>query len=158
MTTETRPALDGVHHLKYPVSDLDTSLEWWEKAFAAERQAQWDHRTPDGLLFAYMLQVPGLEPPLELRLAPGSAEAMAGYDPIVFAAADHASLVDWVRHFDALGLENSGVLRGLIGWMAVVKDPDGSPIRLYTRETHEWDPARADFGSPWAAPLERDRL
>ncbi|MEV8614421.1 VOC family protein [Amycolatopsis sp. NPDC051373] len=152
----TFPALDGVHHHKYPVTDLARSLAWWERVFGAWRQPEWDHRTPDGVLFAYLLRVPGLAGPVELRLAPGSAAALAGFDPLTLAVADEAAVRAWARHFDALEVANSGVLRGITGWLVATADPDGVPIRLYSRASHEWDPEGADLGSSWTAPLPRD--
>lgn len=150
-------SLAGVHHLKFPVSDMDRSLAWRERAFGATRQPRWDHRTPDGTLFGYIIVVPGVAEPVELRLAPGTASAMSGFDPVTFAVSDRSAVEAWVSRFDAAGMPNSGVLRGLLGWLVVVHDPDGASIRLYSKETHDWDADRADLESPWIAPLARDR-
>ena len=38
------PPLQGIHHLKLPVSDLDTSLTFYERAFGARRIPEADHR------------------------------------------------------------------------------------------------------------------
>ena len=71
MNGEKIPVLDDIHHLKMPVNDLDDSLGWWERAFGAQRQEHLDHFTPEGKLFGYIMFVPGITPPLELRLIPG---------------------------------------------------------------------------------------
>jgi catechol 2,3-dioxygenase-like lactoylglutathione lyase family enzyme len=145
----TRPMLDGVHHLKVPVTDLDESLTWWNKVLGAERQRQWDHFNREGKLYAYMCLLPGLEPPLELRLDPDAARSSAGFDPVSYAVKSASDLHDWARHLDEAGIDHSPVLRGFIGWLLVLFDPDGLPIHLYTRETHYWDEADADVDSPW---------
>lgn len=156
--TAEKLALAGVHHLKYPVSDLARSLDWWERALDAERQPHWDHHLPDGTLFAYIIQVPGVPYPIELRLAGGSAAALSGFDPLTFAVETHADLQRWAARLDAVGIENSGVLRGLLGWLLAMRDPDGVSIRIYCNETHEWDEANSDIGNPWVRPLPRDAL
>ena len=145
------PALPvaGLHHLKFPVSDLATSLAWWESVIGAERQPHQDHRTPDGQLFGYIVRIPGLDPPVELRLDPVGAQGMRDFDPVSFGVDTEASLHRWAERFDALGVDNSGVLRGLLGWVLAVADPDGIHVRFYTHETHAWDPDNADLGSRW---------
>ena len=37
MTLASPPALEGVHHLKFAVSDLDRSLRFYEQVFGAQR-------------------------------------------------------------------------------------------------------------------------
>ena len=40
------PSLQGIHHLKFPVSDLDRSLGFYERALGARRvSGRW---APDG--------------------------------------------------------------------------------------------------------------
>ena len=62
----TRPRLDGLHHVKIPVSDLAVALDHYERAFGAVRLPEADHFRPDGELFAYICQVDGLDTLLEL--------------------------------------------------------------------------------------------
>ncbi len=68
---------------------------------------------------------------------------------VTYAVPTRADLRAWVDHLDALGVENSGALRGIIGWVLVFRDPDGLAVRLYTREHHEFDEAHADVDSRW---------
>jgi catechol 2,3-dioxygenase-like lactoylglutathione lyase family enzyme len=152
MTTPDRPYLAGVHHLKFPVGDLDASLSWWQRVFGAERQAHLDHAGPDGRVFAYILRVPGLTDPLELRLEPVAAKSMARFDPVTFAVDTRAQLERLETWCERAGVSHSPVLRGLVGWLLVVPTPDDLYVRIHTREHHEWDPASADFDSPWLSP------
>jgi catechol 2,3-dioxygenase-like lactoylglutathione lyase family enzyme len=39
----TRPRLDGLHHVKLPVSDLAVALDHYERAFGAVRLPEADH-------------------------------------------------------------------------------------------------------------------
>jgi catechol 2,3-dioxygenase-like lactoylglutathione lyase family enzyme len=150
------PPLDGLHHLKIPVTDPAAAAGWWERLLGATRVPQWDHVGDDGTLFGVLIQVPGLPVPVELRRAHGSAAAVAGFDPITLAVADRRTLERWAQHAGRLGIANSGVLRGALGWFAAFRTPDGLMLRMHTREQHDWDMAASDLHSPWARPLPRD--
>jgi len=147
--SSARPTLVGIHHLKLPVSNLAVSLRWWEAAFGARRQEHLDHVSPEGTCFGHILSVPGLEAPLELVLDAGHAARRPAFDPVALAVETRDDLVSWAAWFDAVGLANSGLRRGLGGWLVMVRDPDETPVRLHSRETRDWDAANADFGSPW---------
>ena len=145
-------ALDGVHHLKFAVADLDDSLRWWEKVFSAQRQPDLDHTTREGELFAYILFVPGLDMPVQLRFDTAGARSTAGLDPASFAVPTERELHEWAARLDDLGIDHSPVLRGFTGWLLVVRNPDGLSIRLHSRETHDWDPANVEYDSVWVTP------
>lgn len=61
-----------------------------------------------------------------------------------------------MRRAEQLGIANSGVLRGGLGWVAAFRSHDGLVLRMHTRELHEWDMAASDLHSAWARPLPRD--
>lgn len=143
-----RPPIDGIHHLKVPVSDLDASLAFYERALGAERIPEADHFRPSGALFAVICRVPGLGTLLELRLHPVRALLQRGFDPVTMLVPGVADLEEWGRHLDDLGVAHSPVLTGIQAWLMVVPDPDGTALRLYTRQTHGPE-LEADHGSPW---------
>jgi catechol 2,3-dioxygenase-like lactoylglutathione lyase family enzyme len=147
--TDGPPPLDGIHHLKVFVTDLDASLTWWKRAFGADRVEALDHYTPEGTLFAYLLSVPGIDSLVELRHDPAAAGRAARLDPVTFAVAAKRDLQAWAEYLASSDIEHSGVLTAYDGWLLVIRTPDGLSIRLITRESHGWDPARADLGSPW---------
>ncbi len=146
----TPPALQGVHHLKFPVGDLDRSLAFYQRALGGQRVAKWDHVHRDGTRYAMILEVPGLGTKLELRLDPAQADAQRGFDPVTIAVQDRAALAAWKDHLDGAGIEHSPVLTAIQAWLVVFVDPDGRRLRLYTLETHgpELPP---DEDSPWIA-------
>ena len=166
-TTTTGPdappaqlAFSGLHHLKVPVSDLDASMAWYQKALQATVLGDLDHRDPEGNLFARMIQIPGIEVLLELRLAPKAAAATDGYDPITLQVDDQAHLRRWTHHLDAANVRHAPELRSMIGFLLVVPDPDGLMIRIHTKPAAqpELDSAGADHDSPWTTPpiMRRD--
>ncbi|WP_072806093.1 VOC family protein [Rhodococcoides yunnanense] len=144
----TQPLLDGVHHLKVPASNLSRSLDWYEKLFGVARLAEFDHIGRSGRVYAHILDVPGVGL-FEVREAPITAGNMSGFDPVTYAVKDRRDLAAWAEHLDNLGIENSGEIRGGIGWLLVFCDPDGMAIRIYTRQQHELDIAGADTDSHW---------
>ena len=142
-------ALAGIHHLKIPVTNLQASLKWYEEILGAERSAELDHFDREGNLFAYIITIPGIKTPVELRLAPQIAERIKGFDPTVFSVGTLQELELWEQHLSQHGVAHSSILRGIIGWLLVCHDPDGLAIRFYTLETHEFDTAGSDLDSPW---------
>jgi catechol 2,3-dioxygenase-like lactoylglutathione lyase family enzyme len=143
-----RPEILGIHHLKLPVSDLERSLQFYERALGAERIAEADHRRPDGSLFAYILNVPGLGTQLELRLHPERARSHARFDPVTIEVADRAALEQWIIYLDRLQLKHSPILTAIEAWVLVIEDPDAHRLRLYTREKHGPE-LRPDYASEW---------
>ncbi|XVU28974.1 VOC family protein [Actinoplanes sp. CA-054009] len=143
-----KPGIDGIHHLKVPVSDLGASLDFYERALGARRIPDLDHRRPDGALFAYIVEVPNLGTLLELRLDPDRARLHNGFDPVTLLVQDRAALQAWDAHLTRESIAHSPVLTGLQAWLMVVPDPDGTRIRLYTAETHGPELA-PDLTNPW---------
>jgi catechol 2,3-dioxygenase-like lactoylglutathione lyase family enzyme len=128
----TDPVLAGVHHLKIPVSDLDTSIAWYGTALRSTRVERFDHRDDEGNLYAAVLDLPGVDIPVELRLAPDAAAATKGHDPITFGVADRAGLDRWLTHLDHHGVARSPVITGLFGHLVEFASPDGLLIHIYT--------------------------
>ena len=131
-----RPAIKGIHHLKFAVTDLDRSTAFYGAALGASRRTELDHRDGEGGLYAVILDVPGLGTQLELRLDEARARREAGFDPITLSVATRADLEQWQRHFAAVGVAHSGVLAAWVAWILVFEDPDGRRLRLYSDELH----------------------
>lgn len=142
------PRLKGIHHVKFPVSDLDRSLRFYEQVFGAKRQAVSDHKHEDGSLYAYILDVPDLGTRLELRLSPEEAGKQKGFDPLTIAVDDRTALDAWGKHLDELQIEHSPVLTAIQAWLMVFDDPDGRRLRLYTLSIHGAE-LKPDEDSPW---------
>jgi catechol 2,3-dioxygenase-like lactoylglutathione lyase family enzyme len=143
----------GLHHVKFPVTDLDASLQWYEAVLMAKREPRFDHLDADGKRFAVITFWPGMDVPCELRLAPKTAKAVAGFDPVAFGVADERALQEWIEHFDAVGAEHTGVINSFVGKMVQVTSPDGLAIRLYVAPVGgfanaEFRPDLADLDNP----------
>jgi catechol 2,3-dioxygenase-like lactoylglutathione lyase family enzyme len=126
------PTLSGLHHLTFPVSNLDTSIAWYQAALGASRVDRFDHHDKDGALFAVIVELPGLDTVVQLRRAPEMARAVAGYNPVTFAVADRQALDQWVAHLDRCGVAHSQVTAQRIGEAVDFASPDDLALRLYT--------------------------
>jgi catechol 2,3-dioxygenase-like lactoylglutathione lyase family enzyme len=143
------PPLQGIHHLKLAVTDLQRSLSFYETLFGAKRIPQADHKhESDGSPYAFILDVPNLGAKLELRLNPEQARKHFHFDPITIAVQDKAALEHWESYLDEKKLPHSPILVAIQAWLIVVEDPDGNRIRLYTLETHSRD-LKPDEGDRW---------
>jgi catechol 2,3-dioxygenase-like lactoylglutathione lyase family enzyme len=130
------PTVEGIHHLKFAVTDCDRSLAFYEGVFGARRLPQADHRDAAGTIYAYICDMPGWGTLLDLRLSAEHGGAAGRFDPITLNIADRAAIARWIAHLDTLGVPHSGEIVTMLAFMLVIEDPDGRRIRLYTREKH----------------------
>jgi catechol 2,3-dioxygenase-like lactoylglutathione lyase family enzyme len=143
------PGITGIHHVKFPVSDLERSRRWYQEVLGL--QVLVDFPDEDGTVRGLARLLPGTEPPVAvaLREHPQAAAGVRGFDPVSFAIADRAAADAWAEHLDGLGVEHSPVTDGTLGWALDVPDPDGTVIRLYSTERHGIDQAgRPGFARP----------
>ena len=148
------PKLSGIHHLKMPVSDIDEVAQWFEKTLNAKRISRFDHKNEKGVLYAAMMELPGLDQPIELRHAPGAARSVAGYDPVSYQADTKEDLDAWIKQLDSAGWPHSPVITGYIGHVLEFKTPDGLEIRIYTKpqggfKNVNFDSSVADIHNPY---------
>jgi catechol 2,3-dioxygenase-like lactoylglutathione lyase family enzyme len=127
------PAITGIHHVTFVVTDLETGKAWFGRVFDAEHVARFDHHDTDGTLFGIIIDVPGFPGMVELRLAtPGYPRPTVGYDPITFEVADDAAIDDWVSRLDELGVAHSPKKQRRTGSSLEFSTPDGTLLRLFT--------------------------
>jgi catechol 2,3-dioxygenase-like lactoylglutathione lyase family enzyme len=141
-------AITGVHHVKFPVSDLTTSIAWYQKVFGFEVIMEFPDE--DGVVRGVAGTVPGLgDGGLALREHPEVARGIAGFDPISFGIADRDAAEAWIARLDDLGVDHSPIIDATIGWIVSFHDPDGTEIRLYSFTPHNIDHSgRPGYGRP----------
>jgi catechol 2,3-dioxygenase-like lactoylglutathione lyase family enzyme len=134
----TQPSITGIHHVKFPVSDLRRSRDWYERVLGL--QVLVDFPDDDGVVRGLAGLLPG-EPPLAvaLRENPTAAAGASGFDPVSFSIANRAAALEWADHLDRLQVEHSAVTEGTLGWTLDIADPDGITIRLYSADRDEVD-------------------
>jgi catechol 2,3-dioxygenase-like lactoylglutathione lyase family enzyme len=159
MTTDA-PLLDGVHHLKLPVGDLDRARAWYESRLGYRVTTEFvEHDVVTGLTMTH----PNGGPMFALRLDPERAEAAAGFDYFSIGVPTKDALDALADRLTRLGETHAGVHFATIGWiLPKTHDPDGHEIRFYTTE-HHTDPGdagirRVDNARATAARREQSYL
>jgi catechol 2,3-dioxygenase-like lactoylglutathione lyase family enzyme len=71
--------IDGVHHVKLPVSDVGRSRAWYERVLGFELVME---LVEDGEVRGVALQWDACPPQLALRHDPDRAKALAGFDAL----------------------------------------------------------------------------
>lgn len=126
----TWPVLDGIHHLKLPVSDLDAALSWYERHLGYQVITEF---VEDGVRMGVALTHPNGGPDLALRSDPARARAAAGFDYFAIGVPGHDAIDALATHLTRLGIDHEGVHRTPVGWVLLgVHDPDGHDVRFYT--------------------------
>ena len=137
MATESSVALAGVHHFKFPVTDLDRSLRFYADLFGAKPIPELEHRHKGtSHLYAHICEVPELGTKLELRLNAEQAEKQRQFDPVTIAVTDRDMLRRWTARLDERGIAHSGVIVAIRAWLVAFDDPDAHRLRFYTLEKH----------------------
>ena len=129
----TTPTLSGLHHVMFPVTDLDAAATWFESVFAAHRLDELDHLDEHGTLIAVVLRVPGLVPMVLLRHnenVPKMSESALG-------VADRAELVRWATHLDERGVAHSEIMAGRVGDVLTCAMPGGPDLMIFADRTNE---------------------
>ena len=134
MTSDV-PVLDGVHHLKLPVTDLLRSAEWYEWVLGYRPVVEF---VEQGKLAGVGMEHPAGGPDFALRLDPERAGAAAGFDYFSIGVPTEADVRALAARLDRLGLTHGGVHRTTVGWiLPMLRDPDGHEVRFYTTDVHE---------------------
>ena len=159
MTTDA-PLLDGVHHLKLPVSDLARSRAWYESRLGYQVTTEFaEHGTVMGLAMTH----PNGGPMFALRLDPARAKAAAGFDYFSIGVPTKDALDALATRLTGLGDTHGGVHFATIGWiLPETYDPDGHEIRFYTTQHHtdtdDVEIQRIDDARATAARREQSHL
>jgi catechol 2,3-dioxygenase-like lactoylglutathione lyase family enzyme len=140
--------LAGVHHVKFPVTDVERSRAWYEQVFGL----QVDLEFPDesGVVRGVGGRVPGLgDCGIALRENADAAGALKGFDPVSFGVRDRNAMQAWMEHLDDCGVPHSPLIEASVGYLLVFDDPDGTSIHLYSWDRHGIDTTgRPGYGRP----------
>jgi catechol 2,3-dioxygenase-like lactoylglutathione lyase family enzyme len=124
------PRLDGIHHLKLPVADLEQSLAWYQDRLGYLVMKEF---VEDGVRMGVAMMHPNGGPDLALRVDADRARAAAGFDYFAIGVPGHAAIDALAAHFTERGDAHAGVMRTPVGWVLPgVHDPDGHEVRFYT--------------------------
>jgi catechol 2,3-dioxygenase-like lactoylglutathione lyase family enzyme len=140
MVQDTAPAFTGIHHFSITVTDLEASLAWYERVFAAQRvPMQFPHYEREDTGYGVLLIEPrsGLAFGLHTNSGNDGAsfdEARTGLDHVGLNVASRDELDAWTTWLDGLGIEHSGVRTGTEPFpfaTVVFRDPDNIQLELF---------------------------
>lgn len=124
------PLLEGIHHLKLPVSDLDKSLAWYQERLGYEVMIDF---VEEGVRMGVSMRHPNGGPDLALRCNPEMAAAAAGFDYFSIGVPGQEAIEALNARFASFGEVSGVVHRTPVGWVLLgIKDPDGHDVRFYT--------------------------
>ena len=127
----------GVHHVKFPVSDLQRSREWYERVLGFDRVGE--YAAPDGARRKVFLRHPGLHARVGLtEHAHGSKDAFdetrVGLDHLAFGVSSREELDAWTDRLAEHEVRCSPVApSNTIPGAAVLvfRDPDNIQLELF---------------------------
>jgi glyoxylase I family protein len=142
MSTPNSPVITGVHHVCLTVTDIDTSVNWYQQLFNAERwPGRLAHYAREETGFAEMLEdkQTGLLIGLHHHVAnqgEKGEEYHTGLDHISFKVADRAALEAWIDRLDELNIGHTGIRRRPNGPYSTVvfRDPDNNQLEFAAPE------------------------
>ena len=132
----TTPTLFGLHHVTFPVADLDGAMAWFETVFGAQHLAELDQHDEHGFRLAVVLRLPGVVPMVGLRHVEDvsqlrHAEDVSQMSEVALGVADRAELARWAAHFDGRDVAHSDVMAGGLGHVMKCTMPGGPTLMLF---------------------------
>lgn len=138
--TESAPGIAGIHHISITVTDLEASLDWYERLLGANRvPMKFPHYECEDTGYAELLIEPrsGVVVGLHTNAANDGRqfdEARTGLDHVAFNVATRDDLEAWTARLDELGIEHSGIREGdepFAFATVVFRDPDNIQLELF---------------------------
>lgn len=134
------PAITGIHHVSITVTDLEASLAWYQRLFAAERvPMKFPHYGREETGYGELVLEPRSGVVIGLHTNTGNDgaqfdEARTGLDHVAFSVGSRDALDEWTRRLDELGIAHSGVQSGDQPFpfaTVVFRDPDNIQLELF---------------------------
>jgi len=125
------PKFSGIDHVALTVTDLQVSLEFYEKVLGVQS----DVGMSDGSFVRRLLPLPGGS---HLGLTLHDAGSGRPFDPTTpgldhpgLACASRDDLSQWAEHLEALGVAHGGVQDTDYGSALNFTDPDGNALEFF---------------------------
>lgn len=141
MSIENHPKIEGVHHFSPTVTDIDRSIEWYQRVFGLERvPVKFPHCEDEDAGYAVLLTDPHSTISFGLHHHDANRgesfdERRTGLDHIAFLVADREELTSWANWLDELGVDRSPITEMNEPFryhVLVFRDPDNIQLELFT--------------------------
>ncbi|MEU6577274.1 VOC family protein [Streptomyces sp. NPDC046805] len=139
MGEELTPGISGIHHLSLTVTDMEASLDWYQRLLQADRvPTTFPHYEREDTGYGILLTEPrsGLVIGLHHNTANQGEqfdESRTGLDHVSFKVNAREDLEAWTAWLDELGIDHTGIrdLKEPFAYSTVVfRDPDNNQLEL----------------------------
>lgn len=143
MNQPTDARFSTIHHLSLTVTDLETSVAWYQRVFRTERMdVTIPHYGAEETGYSVLLPEPhsGLIFGLHRNTGNGGEafdESRTGLDHVSFQVAGRAGLQAWTAWLDELGIAHTGIVDETepIAYSTVIfRDPDNIQLELIAQD------------------------
>ncbi len=128
----TETAITGIHHVTLSVSDLDRTVEWYERVLGFQELRRLNHGGLDKAMLRNGSVVVTFVCHGGMAVPGVFDERRTGLDHLSFAVADRAALDAWVARLDEHDVEHSDIVSGSTGDLVPFRDPDNIALEFYT--------------------------
>ena len=134
------PAVTGIHHISITVTDIDASLNWYQRLLGADRvPMKFPHFGCEDTGYGELLIEPRSGVIVGLHTNTGNDgvpfdEARTGLDHVALNVGSRQDLEAWTARLDELGIEHSGIRQGQVPFefaTVVFRDPDNIQLELF---------------------------
>jgi glyoxylase I family protein len=121
----------AVTHVAVTVSDLDRSMEWYERLFGAKPVLDEDTGPFRHVVWALGGTLVGLHQFPDLVSADSFEERRPGLDHVAFGCANRAELETWAARLDELGIPHGEIKEAGYGSGVSFRDPDNIALEFF---------------------------
>ena len=139
MTEGAGPGFTGVHHVSLTVTDLDASLDWYQRVFRTDRlDLKFPHYGCEDTGYSVLLPEPRSGLIFGLHTNTGNRgetfdEARTGLDHVSFHVSGRDELEAWTAWLDELGIDHTGIVdetEPMTYSTVVFRDPDNIQLEF----------------------------
>jgi catechol 2,3-dioxygenase-like lactoylglutathione lyase family enzyme len=140
MSEGAAPGVTGIHHFSVTVTDIETSLAWYQRLLGADRvPMKFPHYGCEDTGYGELLVEPRSGVIIGLHTNTGNDgkrfdESCTGLDHVALNVPSREDLEAWTKWLDKLGIEHSGVRTGDQPFpfsTVVFRDPDNIQLELF---------------------------
>jgi catechol 2,3-dioxygenase-like lactoylglutathione lyase family enzyme len=125
--------LSGAHHVRIPVSDLETAVAWFADLLGYEKEFPFE---AEGSVIGWALRHGAGGPSVTLIADAARARACRGFPLFAFGVPDEATVRGIAARLDARGIAHGGVQPALVKVkLPFVEGPDGILFGFYVKES-----------------------
>jgi glyoxylase I family protein len=122
----------GIGHVALTVSDLQRSVTWYQRLFAAEPVLDEDTGPYHHVVWMLGGTLLGLHQHAEAARTEPADELRPGLDHVAFNCPDRAALENWAERLDELDIPHGPIVDAPYGSGLSFRDPDNIPLEFFT--------------------------